>query len=149
MSNFCEVLRNLLKREKLSLMKAQQELGISRTQLGRYISGYYMPTLKNALIICDYFKCSLDYLLGKDDIPNWYGDFNEPDFDKFSKRYAELLIKNDTNHYRLTHELKINRNNLVYWNKKRVFPTLDILLKISIYLNSSIEFLIGRTDLTD
>lgn len=146
MSNFQERLSMLFKSERLSLATANTKIGISKTQLGKYLSGYYIPSLKNAIKLASYFNCSIDYLVGKDDVKNKYIISNEPNFDKFLNRYKSLLIENNLNHYKITKQLGINRNNLDYWKKHKVLPSLDILTSLATTLQSSIEFLIGRTD---
>ncbi len=146
MSNIGEVLKSLLKRKHLTQKELAKSLGISRTQIGNYISGYYMPSIKNALKLCEFFNCSIDFLLGHDVIPNRYGTYNSPSYEKFCQRYSDLLNENNTNHSRITREAQFNRNNLVYWNKRRTIPTLDILSKLSTILNVPIEYLIGRID---
>lgn len=146
MSNFDENLAILFKNENLSTVSAQKLLGISKTQLGRYLSGFYEPTLKNALKICNYFQCSIDYLMGLDIEKNKFKNFKNPSFETFIDRYFSLLKKNNISHYKIAKELNINRNNLNYWRKNKSIPTLNILYKISNKLETSIEFLIGRTD---
>lgn len=146
MSKFCERLKDLFKSECLSTISANQKIGISKTQLGKYLSGYYLPSLKNAIKICNYFHCSLDFLCGTDEIKNRFDLLHEPSFSVFIKRYSELLLKNNISHYQLTKQIKINRNNLDYWKSKRTLPTLDILKLLAQQLNTTIEYLIGRTD---
>lgn len=147
MSNFAERLSFVMKRENLSTVKLKKLVDISTTQIGRYLSGYYEPSLDNAIKLSTYFKCSLDYLLGLDEIPNRYGIYNKLNFEKFICRYYELLKLNNTNHNRVSIEAKFNRNNLIYWQKNKSLPTLDILYKLSIQLHVNVEYLIGRTDI--
>ncbi|MBQ7978086.1 MAG: helix-turn-helix domain-containing protein [Clostridia bacterium] len=147
MSYFVERFRFLLSEKNMSTVDFKEKVGISTTQSGKYLAGYYEPSLKNIIKICEYFKCSIDYIMGLDDIPNRFGNFNVPSVSKFLDRYNDLLIKNKTNHNRATKELKFNRNNLIYWKQNKTFPTLTILYNLANYLSTSIEYLIGRTDI--
>ena len=106
MAKFDERLNQLFKMEKLSTVTAKTKIGISKTQLGRYLSGHYEPSLKNILILSKYFNCSIDYLIGLSDNKCFYYD-NLPDFNLFLKRYQELLESNNTTHYQISKELKI------------------------------------------
>lgn len=146
MSKFAERLSELIKNENLTTVSLQKATGISRTQLGKYISNFYEPSLNNAIKISNYFKCSLDYLLGIDNIENLYDNFLEPNYEKFITRYKELLKLNNTNHNKISKIANFNRNNLIYWQKHKSLPTLDILYKIAICLNTKVEYLIGRID---
>lgn len=99
---------------------------------------------KNIVIV--FYVPSLDYLLGVDNEKNTYDTLTEPNYEKFILRYKELLKSNNTNHKQLSTNAKFNRNLLVYWNKNKSLPTLDILYKIAIHLKTSVDYLIGRTD---
>lgn len=144
MSKFGENLNDLMKDKNLSTIDIKNLIGISTAQTGRYLSGHYEPTLKNALKICNYFNISLDYMLGIDDIPNRYESFKEPKYEIFIERYYKLMNENKTNHYQVSFNANFNRNNLIYWKKNKVLPTLDIIYKLAILLNTSVEYLIGR-----
>ena len=134
----------LLQSKNMNTQSLKKEIGISTTQSGRYLSGYYEPSLKNALKICDYFNCSLDYLVGLDNEIKRNKQTQTPNAAKFLSRYNELLKQNNTNHYRVAKELKFNRNNLIYWQQHKTFPTLTILANLAQHLHTSIEYLIGR-----
>ena len=49
MSKFGENLKELMNDENSTTVTLNKEIGISKTQLGKYLSGYYEPTLKNAI----------------------------------------------------------------------------------------------------
>ena len=95
MSNFGENLCEIMKEKKLSTIDIKNLIGISTTQTGRYLSGNYEPTLKNAIKISNFFNYSLDFLLGLDDIPNRYEKFNHVSFEKFIERYHKLMKDNN------------------------------------------------------
>lgn len=149
MSKFAETLLRLTKEKNLNTTKLKKALGISKTQTAKYLNGIYEPSLKNALKICELFNCSMDFMLGFDDIPNRFGELQEPSFDKFIARYKELLKINNTNHSKVSKQAQFNRNNLIYWEKNKCLPTLDILSKLSECLKTPVEYLIGRTDSRD
>ena len=147
MSNMSENISQLLKSKNLSTVSGQQVLGISKTQLGKYISGFYMPSLKNALIICNYFKCSLDYLMGIDLVINRFGEFLNPSYELFNLRFEELIKEHGLTKYLIAKTMNFNRNNITCWQMHKSFPSLDVLQKLAQILKVSIEFLIGRTDI--
>lgn len=145
MSKFVENLTLLMKSEGLSTVSGQEVLKISKTQLGKYLLGYYQPSLKNALKICQHFNCSLDFLFGLDDMKNRFGEFSPPDNKQFFLRLSSLLQEKNLSKYSIAKELKFNRNNLTYWEKNGSFPSLDLLQILATRLSVPIEFLIGRT----
>ncbi len=44
-------------------LKVQMDTGISQSTISKYESGEVMPTIDNLLILADYYKTSLDYLM--------------------------------------------------------------------------------------
>lgn len=118
---------------------------ISKNQISKYISGQYLPTLKNAIKLSKFFDCSLDYLFGIEDIPNKYNSpLLEPKLNVFLERVEKLtegkaLLK-------ICKENDLTRNSFYEWKNKKTFPTMENLIKLALTFNVSIEFLIGRTD---
>ena len=146
MSNFVERLNNLLKKYNFTLRELELKTNISNSQLSKYASGNYEPSLKNALTICKFFECSLDYLMGMDEIPNRFGLLQKENVGLFIERFYSLLDSNSTNINKVSKNTYINRNCIYNWKNSNIFPKIGILVKLSKELNTSIEFLIGRTD---
>lgn len=119
--------------------------GISKNQISKYVSGIYLPTLKNALKLSKFFDCSLDYLFGIENIPNKYNaPLGEPIFDVFLERLEKLTL--DKPLLSICKEFNLTRNSFYEWKYKRTFPTMENLIKLALAFDVSIEFLIGRTD---
>lgn len=146
MSNFVEKINFELKQRKISLQTLSKNTKISSSQLSKYASGNYEPSLKNAIIICDYFQCSLDYLFGLDRIFNRYATFKKENSLLFNERLQELIKLNKTNINKISKHTYINRNCFYHWQKNMLFPKVGILVKLAKELNTSIEYLVGRTD---
>lgn len=149
MSNFVIRLKSELESEKLSLQSLSKIIGISSSQLSKYASGNFEPTLKNAIIICSHFACSLDYLFGLDTNKNSFGDLKKENVELFYKRFSHLLEIQNTNINRVSRHTYINRNCIYHWQNKAIFPKVSILAKLAIELKTSIEYLIGRTDIME
>ena len=64
MSNFVKNLTKLMDSEKISLSNLHKSTGISKTQLGKYVAGYYEPSVSNLVKLCDFFNCSVNFMLG-------------------------------------------------------------------------------------
>lgn len=149
MSNFVERFKNELENEKLTLQSFSKITGISSSQLSKYASGFYEPSLKNAIIICNSFSCSIDYLCGLNKDRNNFGALKSENVELFFKRFNNLLKINNTNINRVSKHTSINRNCIYHWQNKHLFPKLGILIKLSIELHTNIEYLIGRTDVME
>lgn len=48
-------------------LKVQMETGISQSALSKYECGECLPTTENLLILADYYKTSLDFLMDRTD----------------------------------------------------------------------------------
>lgn len=65
-SGLGERLQNLRKERRLSQKEVADALGISAAVVSNYESGERTPSLENLLSLADFYRCSTDYLLGKD-----------------------------------------------------------------------------------
>ena len=145
MMNFVERVRFLSNMYDYSQTDIANGTGISKNQISKYVSGIYLPTLKNALKLSKFFDCSLDYLFGIENIPNKYNaPLGEPIFDIFLERLEKLTLDNSL--LSICKEFNLTRNSFYEWKYKRTFPTMENLIKLALAFNVSIEFLIGRTD---
>lgn len=148
MNVFQERLQELLiERNNLTFQSLSKNIGISSSQLSKYASGNYEPSLKNAILLCNFFSCSLDYLFGLDKIPNSFGALNKENVELFYPRFINLVEHNKTNINKISKNTYINRNCIYHWKDAKIFPKVSILSKLAKELNTSIEFLIGRTDI--
>lgn len=145
MMNFVERVRFLSNMYDYSQTDIANGTGISKNQISKYVSGIYLPTLKNALKLSKFFDCSLDYLFGIENIPNKYNaPLGEPIFDVFLERLEKLTL--DKSLFSICKEFNLTRNSFYEWKYKRTFPTMENLIKLALAFDVSIEFLIGRTD---
>jgi len=149
MSNFVKRIKTELDNNNLSPQSLSENTGISSSQISKYLSGNYEPSLKNAIIICDYFSCSLDYLFGLDKNKNGFGILKKENAALFYKRFDNLIKTNDTNINRISKHTHINRNCIYHWQNKELFPRTGILADLAKELNTNMEYLIGRTDVAE
>ena len=145
MSNFVETLKSLMTSHNLNITSLSKCVGISSSQISKYVSGNYEPSLNNAIKISNYFDCSLDYLFGIDEIVKRYelGNVNIP---QFKTRLANLIDLRKTNINRISKNTYTTRNCIYEWLHLDIIPKTSILAKLAIELSTSIEYLIGRTD---
>ena len=48
-------------------LKVQMDTGISQSTLSKYETGEALPTVENLMILANYYKTSLDYLMDRTD----------------------------------------------------------------------------------
>ena len=67
---FSDVFSNLLQDRNISSYKLTKDTGLSNGMISDWRSGKNIPSADNLVKLADYFGVSVDYLLGRDDVPN-------------------------------------------------------------------------------
>ncbi len=119
------------------------KLNIPKNTLCRYARGAQMPNLKMAMLLSDYFGCSIDYLLGRTDSNC---NFNPQDAKPFKERFPFLLQQFKTNKYRIAKETNLHSSILYRWQNGNCSPELDSLIILADHFDCSVEYLIGRSN---
>lgn len=140
---FSEIFKELCIENNTNPKQIARNLKIEDSTLYKYLSGT-LPRVKNAVLLANYFNCSLNYLFGIDDIPNAVNFKKTFNLKLFFPRYEKLLKENNKTHFAFCKTAGLNFSNLYYWKHGRV-PYFDILEKIARNLNCSIDYLVGRT----
>ena len=65
---------NLLKQKKITAKQLSIDTGISSGNISDWKSGRSMPTAVKLVQIADYLGCSVDYLLGRTNMPQIYSN---------------------------------------------------------------------------
>ncbi len=60
---FTENFTDLFIKTNFNKTKFANEVGIKHSQIEHYLQGT-IPTIKSVVKICDYFNCSIDYMVG-------------------------------------------------------------------------------------
>ncbi len=68
--NFSDTLKFLRAQARLSQTEFAKIIGVSRSCIGMYETGQREPDFETLETIADYFNVTMDYLLGKTNIPN-------------------------------------------------------------------------------
>ena len=114
---------------------------IKRENVTNYLSGKCVPILPHAVKIADFCGCSLDYLVGLADDPQ-YGDYSPAD-QKFYEHYLAAITARGITHYRVAKDLGVNFNIYRKWCNGAV-PTLKVFTALAKYLGITADSLVGR-----
>jgi len=66
---FSDILEHLLQQKGVTAYKLAKDTGISEALISNWRSGRQLPKYDSLNILCDYFGCSGDYLLGRTEKP--------------------------------------------------------------------------------
>lgn len=70
MDYFCIRLKELKEERKVTYQQIADYLGITLRHAKSYTAGEAKPDYYKLIALADYFQVSLDYLTGRDDVPN-------------------------------------------------------------------------------
>ncbi len=139
MSHFVATLKEVLLERKVTLRELSNKTSIPLRTL--YDMGKFNPTIPNALKIVDYFSSSLDYFENKNSI--FICSYNKLYTVEFYKNLIKELKIKKISQAKLCRDVGISESCFKRW-KRGVLPTYENLIAIAIYLDCSIDELIGR-----
>lgn len=67
MSRFAERLKEMREEKNLSQNDLSKEIKISAACINRWEKNLRVPNIDSIIILCNYFHCSADYLIGLED----------------------------------------------------------------------------------
>lgn len=72
MPSFPERLKELRKERRLYQRELAEMLGVSVRGYQCYETGEHEPGVKKLIALADYYKVSIDYLVGRTDVPDFH-----------------------------------------------------------------------------
>lgn len=140
-TRFIELVNELELNKKTEIA---DKLGLTYATFSKIYTYGILPTVPVLIRIADYFKVSIEYLLGNTE--NDYIDLS-PSPVSFKARLEYLRLKNGiASVYELSKVSHIHRNNIAQWLKKDYLPAVDDLLVLANVFGVSCDFLVGRCD---
>lgn len=124
--------------------KRAEIIGISNTTYFNAYNYGIVPNVRSLVRIADYFKISVDFLVGNVDNENFVKSENPETF-----LLRLMRLKNEKGIltvYDLADRIHIHRNVISQWVNKNYLPELDNLELIADFFNVSLDYLLGRTD---
>lgn len=116
-------------------------IDISKSQLNRWLNEGKLPTPVHAVSVADYFRCTLDYLVGLSDDNYTVLPRTLPEF---GKRLRTLMQEFSTNPFRLGRETGIGRNAIYSWLNGKCEPSLMSVCRIAVCFGCTADYVIGR-----
>ena len=102
---FAKNLKTIINNSGYDLKEIPQKLQtyfgttISEKQLNKYLKGNATPKADNLYLLADFFSVSIDALIGRTDLNDFYVEIDDPKFNKFNldsnSRYKLSDLKNE------------------------------------------------------
>lgn len=112
---FCERLKQLRKKDKLTQGELASKLNIDRSTLTYYETGYRIPDIQKVALIADYFRVSVDYMLGRTNVRKYIPKDNEV-IELLEQFYS--LSRKDQN--MILHHIKARRQKQLLESESKV-----------------------------
>ena len=102
-----------------------------------------IPSTQTLIKIADFFDISINFLLGKTDIEDFYKSSSPA---SFLPRFESLCSEKEVTHYKVAADCLFDKSNISRWISKGFLPELEILELLCDYFNVSPDYLLGRTE---
>lgn len=142
LSEFAENLGELMSEKNDMTSKALAEaLSLPAPTISRYRRGKHMPSVKNLVLIADYFGCSTDYLLGRKE------EFSPLRFracPPFPEQLVRLVRFSGLSGYAFYRKAEISESSFFEWKNGSSMPDLESIVRIADTFEWRVDFVLGR-----
>ncbi len=141
MTNFSEMLGELIKENHLSQKALAQRIGVSESRISEYLRKDKLPTVKNLIGLADCFQCSADFLLGLA-YESTRNNFHPPV--PLAERIVYLTQIYGYTPKRIFAESQIEKSRYYQWIKGERQPSLENVMKLAKLFGCSVDLILGR-----
>ena len=141
--SFQKRFKSLLEESDYSRSEIAKLIPLSQSTLSNALTYGIIPSTKTLIKIADFFDISINFLLGKTDIEDFYKSSSPA---SFLPRFESLCSEKEVTHYKVAADCLFDKSNISRWISKGFLPELEILELLCDYFNVSIDYLLGRTE---
>jgi len=139
-NTFIEVLKDLMIEAETDTQKLANHIGVDVSTINGWKRGSITDIhLSRLIMLCDYFKCSLDYLIGRTDC---HRTPSKLVVRNFGESVRAIMKSKGITTYRIRKETKFGGNHFHDWDNG-ADPKLETLLDLANYFNCSLDELVG------
>lgn len=139
-TNFGESLNEILTDRNIKVKDFAKSVNISLATVYSWMSNSTEPALSSVIAIADYFKCSVEFLIGRSDDDKVIECKSYP---PLTKRIKEIMKETGISSYKLRKISKYDGAYFYNWEHGSE-PLLSTLVELSNIFDCSIDYLIGR-----
>ena len=136
---FKEILNEIMYDKNIDIKTLSKDLNIDLSTIYKYFNQGNLPSLNFLIKISDYFKCSINFLLGFSESNNYTNKYVSDFYTTYLNLLAIHKLKNKT----FCRSIGLDRNRIYDW-KKGIKPTLDTLMLLANHFEVSIDYLLGK-----
>lgn len=141
MSKFSESLSELMDEHGLTVQKLSEDTGINFPNIYSYLRAERLPSVEKALVLADYFNCSVGYLLGMEQEKH---PQNYQECPPFPQQLQFLIQYFSVSAYKIYTNTSISKARFFEWKSGKRKPSMDNIIKLAEFFDCSVDFVLGR-----
>lgn len=141
MSNISETLEELLIINGYNQKTFAEKAQINESCITRYIRNGKSPSIEILVKIADFFHCSTDFLLGREELNDKLNFKECPPFCERLRELPEIFRCNNKEFY---NKAGIAKSSYFRWKNGERYPSLDNVMHIADELDCRVDFILGR-----
>ncbi len=141
MSEFVERLNELIFESNLSRKDFAEKVDINAACVTHYLQGKRIPTVESLVKIADFFQCSTDFLLGREEDNRRICHKVCP---PFSEQLAFLQKYFKQSPYQIYHNTEIPKSSFYEWLSGKRTPSLENVIRLADHFDCRVDFVLGR-----
>lgn len=142
LSKFAEVLTTLMfDNGEMNGKQLAEAIGVSAPTVTQYLNKKHIPSVKNLILIANYFNCSTDFLLGLEP-ENHSLKFKE--CPPFSQQIEFLSKKFEKSFLAFYNNTDTPESSFFEWKNGSSLPTLESIKKLADKLGCRVDYVLGR-----
>lgn len=141
MSNISETLEELLIINGYTQKTFAEKANLKEACISRYIHLGTPPALDILIYIADFFNCSTDFLLGREEFKD---NLTFKKCPPFSERMRDLPKYFKCSVKEFYEKAKIARSSYFRWKNGERVPKLDNIIRIADEFDCRVDFILGR-----
>ena len=137
-----------MEEESVSARALAESIGVQRKSIFLWRNGRCYPRYDALIKLAFYFETSAEYLLGLSDISRQIvkSDGAVDCVKEFKTRLTKFVMENNYTRYRMAKLLGVGRTVFNRWLNKGAIPEVSNLIKLSLVMNETIEYILGIED---
>jgi len=143
---FASRVKELRTAKGLTMEALAKEIHGTKAAIGNFENANKKPSLDAIIALADYFGVTIDYLVGKSDLPDYSASEDTVPFPLLPERLKELREQRNMDIFNAADIIEENPRNYVGYEAGEVLPKLRTICALADYFDVSLDYLVGRSD---
>ncbi len=149
MKNFVTRFSELREQKGATYPEISKAIGISLRALKYYGAGEREATMSVLVALSDFFGVTIDYLVGKSDLPDYSASEDMIPFPMMCERLRQLREAKGLNVVDVAALIEDSPRNYAGYEAGEVLPRLRTICALADLFDVSLDYLIGRSDMAE